>query len=140
MLTFKLDDLFALKNTTSRMTSVFKNVLMLKICYRNCCLRVENLDVISALAYKSQVITLTQNQQANTHWEYSVYIKNIRSSQFSSFFLIYSDKTFLQLQSISLPGTRSNVYLISRWRILTQPSYIEPARLQFLKMFCSVKL
>lgn len=47
------DNLFALKNTTFNMTSVFKNDLMLKIGYSNCCLHVENLDHVALLAYKS---------------------------------------------------------------------------------------
>lgn len=51
-------DLFALKNTVSKMIFVFKNVLLLKIGYRNGCLHVENLYLISAWAYTSQMITL----------------------------------------------------------------------------------
>lgn len=46
-------DLFALKNTVSKMIFVFKNVLMLNIGYRNWCLHVENLYLTSAWAYTS---------------------------------------------------------------------------------------
>lgn len=85
------------------------------------------------------MIILTQSQQENTHWKHNFCIKNIRSSQFSSFFLICIDKMLLHLQSISLTDTITNAYLISRWMLLTHSFYTELTHLQFLKIFLLCK-
>lgn len=46
------DDLFVFKNIIFKIIFVFKNVLRLKIGYRNCCFYVENLDFLLVLVYK----------------------------------------------------------------------------------------